>query len=239
MHQVKRKPIHPSQGTLDNEPCLPFEPAREPLLVDRDQYPDNVVVPTNHTKESGSEPGVDEMAFRHPDPRPQGSGAETRSEEAMTEKRRGNARRGGWQESTWRIVDGWWQEFLSCALGIVAFITLVVILRKSDGKPLSNWPSGITLNTVIAFLSTISRIAFIVPVTEGLAQAKWIWFKRPRPLNDFEIFNQASKGPWGSFNLLTRTKGWYVVCSIVFTSVININTGWSESWQLFYSVRQS
>jgi hypothetical protein len=115
----------------------------------------------------------------------------------------------GWKESTRRIIDGWWQEILCCALSIVSLIVLTIILRKFDNKPLPNWPSGITLNTVLACVATLCRTTLLVPVTEGLGQAKWTWFKKkPRPLRDFEAFDKASRGLGGSLTLLAHTKGW-------------------------------
>lgn len=108
-----------------------------------------------------------------------------------------------------RILKGWWQELICCVLSIASLVALVFFLRAFDGEPLPNWPSGITINTVVAFLATISRTAFVIPVTEGLSQAKWNWFKKkPRPLEDFDAFDQASRGPWGSVTLLFRTVGW-------------------------------
>ncbi|KAF5638574.1 uncharacterized protein FTJAE_5237 [Fusarium tjaetaba] len=64
--------------------------------------------------------------------------------------------------------------------------------------------------TVITCISTICRSALLIPVTEGLAQAKWVWFKQPRPLKDFEAFDKASRGLGGSLSLLSHTKGWFV-----------------------------
>lgn len=106
-------------------------------------------------------------------------------------------------------IGAWWQEILCCGISVVAFIALVVFLNAYNGKPLPKWPSGITSNAVVALLSTISRTAFVIPVAEGLSQCKWNWFKlKARPLTDFDLFDQASRGPWGSLSLLTRTKGW-------------------------------
>lgn len=106
-------------------------------------------------------------------------------------------------------VGAWLQEILCCGISVVALIVLVVILNAYNGKPLPDWPSGITINAVVALLSTISRTAFLIPVAEGLSQCKWNWFKlKARPLKDFDLFDQASRGPWGSLSLLTRTKGW-------------------------------
>jgi hypothetical protein len=46
--------------------------------------------------------------------------------------------------------------------------------------------------------------------TKGISQLKWSWFSRDRPLIDFEQFDLASRGPWGSFLLVLRLQSRYV-----------------------------
>ncbi|KAF6837147.1 hypothetical protein CPLU01_03259 [Colletotrichum plurivorum] len=99
----------------------------------------------------------------------------------------------------------------------------MVVLQRSDGQPPPDWPLGLTINTAVAALSTVSRIALAIPITEGLAQAKWAWFKkRPRPLRDFDAFEQASRGIWGSLTLVVRTKGCTLSVSHVTTDVTDL-----------------
>ena len=110
-----------------------------------------------------------------------------------------------------RFMRGWWQEFAWELLSIGSFIALVVLLRHYNDKSLPEMTLGVTLNTIVAILSTTCRAAFIVPVMEAVAQLKWIWFKkRPRPLRDFEIFDNASRGPGGSLLLMFTSKSAYV-----------------------------
>lgn len=114
-----------------------------------------------------------------------------------------------WTVHADRIFRGWWLELLCCWLSIASLAALILFLLGINHKPSPNWPSGITVNTVVASLSTVARTAFTVPVAEGLSQCKWNWFKkRPRPIEDFSLFDEASRGPWGSVCLLFRTKGW-------------------------------
>lgn len=109
-----------------------------------------------------------------------------------------------------RAVNEWWPEIFCCLLSIACLAALTHFLEVYDGQRLPDWPSGITVNTIVALLSTVARTAFTVPVAEGLSQCKWNWFKqKPRPIQDFDLFDQASRGPWGSLNLLVRTKAWY------------------------------
>ncbi|KAL0933653.1 uncharacterized protein CTRU02_210452 [Colletotrichum truncatum] len=128
--------------------------------------------------------------------------------------------------SIFYILQGWWPELVWSLVSILCLVALVTVLSSYDGKPLPNWPAGFTLNTVIAFISTVCRTAFVLPVVEGLSQYKWNWYKSPRPLADFQIFDQASRGPWGSLKLLVTTKGRIVglMSAIILVSGIATST---------------
>jgi hypothetical protein len=73
-------------------------------------------------------------------------------------------------------------------------------------QPLSKWPLALT---IINVLSKIVSAALILPISEAIGQLKWIWFNgsNSKDMFDFEIFDKASRGAWGSFLLLFRTKG--------------------------------
>jgi hypothetical protein len=68
------------------------------------------------------------------------------------------------------------------------------------------WPLGLTIVTV---LSKVASAALILPISEAIGQLKWSWFhgKESKDALDFEIFDKASRGAWGSVLLLVRTKG--------------------------------
>ncbi|KAL1967365.1 hypothetical protein VTN77DRAFT_3149 [Rasamsonia byssochlamydoides] len=102
----------------------------------------------------------------------------------------------------------WLFEVLSCLISIVALIGIVILLQRYDQQPAPQWPLGITLNTVLAFLTTVSKAAFAYPVLVALSQMKWNWYAtQKRPLSDFEAFDEASRGSLGSIKLLIATKG--------------------------------
>lgn len=48
-----------------------------------------------------------------------------------------------------------------------------------------------------------------MPISEAIGQLKWTWFhgKKSKDPFDFEIFDKASRGAWGSVLLLFRTRG--------------------------------
>jgi hypothetical protein len=102
----------------------------------------------------------------------------------------------------------WLPEILCCLLGVVCLATIVAVLNKFDGRGLTEWPLTVSLNTVVAFLTAICQVALAVPLTEGLSQLKWNSFARgEKPLVDFQIFEDAKRGPVGNAMFLCRRKG--------------------------------
>ena len=99
-------------------------------------------------------------------------------------------------------------EILSWAFSAICMTVILVVLLKYDGGHLPKWKMGLTLNAFISVLSGFAKSALLLPTAEALGQLKWNWFKREeRKMMDFEILDSASRGPWGSFVLLARTKG--------------------------------
>ncbi|KAM0421049.1 hypothetical protein ACHAPT_011120 [Fusarium lateritium] len=102
------------------------------------------------------------------------------------------------------------------------------MLQRFDGQRIPEWPLGLTINTAIALLSTMSRTAFVMPVSESVSQLKWLWYQKERPLADFQTFDDASRGPWGSLKLLVsmRKKAWFLglLPAVVLTTGILTST---------------
>jgi hypothetical protein len=53
----------------------------------------------------------------------------------------------------------------------VALIGIVIILRVFDGKRQPSW-EGVSLNSVISWISTIAKVFILMPITSGLGQLK-------------------------------------------------------------------
>ncbi|KAK4656893.1 hypothetical protein QC762_0040260 [Podospora pseudocomata] len=108
----------------------------------------------------------------------------------------------------------WLPEILAQLGGMLCLIAIFVLLWRADNRPSEEMYLGVTLNTILAFLTSLAKVAFLVPIAEGLAQLKWIWFLSPvgrpakhRPLLDFQVFDDAIRGGIGGVRLLVGFKG--------------------------------
>ncbi|KAF2439804.1 hypothetical protein P171DRAFT_318105, partial [Karstenula rhodostoma CBS 690.94] len=103
----------------------------------------------------------------------------------------------------------WLLELISWSLSAGCMAGIVGMLMGYQNKRIPDWPFGLTLNACISVLAKIASAALLLPVSEALGQLKWSWFQgdNSKKMWDFEIFDNASRGPWGSLLLLVRTKG--------------------------------
>jgi hypothetical protein len=68
--------------------------------------------------------------------------------------------------------------------------------------PLDDWAFALSPNAVVSILGAVSRASLAFAISAAMSQEKWTWFRRSaRPLIDFDRFDEASKGPWGSIRL--------------------------------------
>jgi Protein of unknown function (DUF3176) len=120
--------------------------------------------------------------------------------------------------------NNWWlSEIFATIISVLAMLTLIGILHNYNGRVVQHLRLGITLNGLVAALSTICRTALMIPVTAGISQAKWHWFS-PKAgerhlearLRDLETFDSASRGTWGSLKLLWMMRARYESISHVF-----------------------
>ncbi|KAK3328651.1 hypothetical protein B0T19DRAFT_462302 [Cercophora scortea] len=104
------------------------------------------------------------------------------------------------------LFNAWAFEFIWILVSLSSFSVILVVLLIYDGRALPRLPLNITLNTLVAFFSSLSKAAFMIPVAEAISQCKWNWFRTDKPLSDFETFDVASRGFWGSVTLLGRLR---------------------------------
>ena len=111
-------------------------------------------------------------------------------------------------------VDWWATELFFWLTAAISLAATILTLAIHENRSIPQWPLKITINTVLAILSQIASMSLIAAVAASISQLKWLWFtdKPKRPLADFEAFDDASRGPWGSALLLRRLHFRYALC---------------------------
>ncbi|KAF9888051.1 hypothetical protein FE257_009316 [Aspergillus nanangensis] len=116
----------------------------------------------------------------------------------------------------------WLLESISSILALGLLIGIAIIFWSMDNKPLSAWRGRISLNATISILTTACTTALMHGVSAFIAQSKWLHFKNgPRKLADFETFDGASRGVWGSILLLTTIK-WNLATIGAFVTILRL-----------------
>ncbi|KAK1773986.1 hypothetical protein QBC45DRAFT_459946 [Copromyces sp. CBS 386.78] len=112
------------------------------------------------------------------------------------------------QYSPWqRWGSSWFWELAGMTLSCLSLLSTLGILYFFDGKPLESWPLYFSLGTIISTLAQISRTSLAFAITPCLGQAKWNWFsQREDNVLVFRTFDEASRGPLGSLQLLWKLK---------------------------------
>lgn len=108
--------------------------------------------------------------------------------------------------SSGNVAERWSLEIFSWIISAMCMSAVIIILLYIKGKGLPNWPTSLALTVFFK----ISSAALLLPTSEALGQLKWSWIQRDSKMWDFEMFDLASRGPWGSLLLLLRTKCTYV-----------------------------
>jgi hypothetical protein len=51
------------------------------------------------------------------------------------------------------------------------------VLRHYNSTDVALWSHSWSLNSLVGLLATISQISMAVPLTSGISQFKWVWYK--------------------------------------------------------------
>ncbi|EFZ04468.2 hypothetical protein MAA_01542 [Metarhizium robertsii ARSEF 23] len=101
----------------------------------------------------------------------------------------------------------WLLEMLSTIGKLVCLAAIIAIFWNMDNKPLSAWNSIVSLNAAISILTTAHGAALMHGVGNFIGQIKWLHFKEGVDrLENLQKFDEASRGPWGSFMFLATVK---------------------------------
>lgn len=124
---------------------------------------------------------------------------------------------------------------------ISKYQVIIVVLLKYDSQVQPNWPLEATLNSFLALFTTLAKAAFMVPVCACISQSQWAWFNAngvSRPLYDFEVIDQASRGAWGSLILLWRFRFRHFVVLGALLTAISALTSPVTQLSIKYSLKE-
>lgn len=94
------------------------------------------------------------------------------------------------------------------SFSFLSFLAIVIVLAVYDQKPSPSLKWGLKLNTIISILAIASKSSLMFVVSETIGQLKWIWFRTgKRRLKSLQTFDEASRGPLGSFSVLFTHPG--------------------------------
>lgn len=96
--------------------------------------------------------------------------------------------------------------FLSASFALL--LITATVLFWMNGKSLNAWTLPIQPNSLVAIFSTVAKSALLVSIGECTSQLKWMHFDdlRPKALSQIQVFDDASRGPWGSLVLFWKTR---------------------------------
>ncbi|CAG7963955.1 unnamed protein product [Penicillium salamii] len=114
----------------------------------------------------------------------------------------------GYKRHSFWSLEGWLLELATSIVALCLLAGIIVIFIFMDGDPLSDWEVGLSPNAWISILTTACAALFMHGVSTFIGQHKWLYYmKGSHQLADLEKFDEASRGPWGSFKfLLNRLK---------------------------------
>lgn len=97
----------------------------------------------------------------------------------------------------------WWWEIASSILSLISLGLAIYLLSQVNGLALHKWPFPIQPNSLLSVLTTVGKASMLVSIASCISQLKWNHFSnRERRLNHLELFDSASRGPWGSLMFL-------------------------------------
>ncbi|BCR95402.1 DUF3176 domain-containing protein [Aspergillus luchuensis] len=101
-------------------------------------------------------------------------------------------------------AGSWTMEIASAIFSATCLILLVVFLYYVDGTDYNTWHYRLLPNTVASTIVTVAKATLLLVVSSSLSQLKYDHPNQRTPLYHIQVLDQASRGPWGSLEVLWR-----------------------------------
>ncbi|OOQ88061.1 hypothetical protein PEBR_14787 [Penicillium brasilianum] len=111
-------------------------------------------------------------------------------------------------------LDTWRFEILAWAFSVGCFVAICILLKVYENKVRPQLAYSLSLNAIISVLATGCKSALFLVVGEAVCQLKWLHFRGPRQqrLSGMQEFDNASRGPLGSINIIVSHQAKSLVC---------------------------
>ncbi|KAB8207581.1 hypothetical protein BDV34DRAFT_67357 [Aspergillus parasiticus] len=132
------------------------------------------------------------------------------------------------QDRSWssKVNDYWVWEVLFCVGSLIALVAVIVVLRIYDGSPLPEWPYGITINSVLSWITQVFTSCIVGVAAPCVSQSKWIYFSTgPRQLSEMDTYDWASRGPLGCMALMWSSRMRRVASIGAIIMILSIGVG--------------
>lgn len=108
------------------------------------------------------------------------------------------------------VIKCWLPELAGASFSLLCICAMITVLFYENGRSLSQWRlpiKNMTPNTLISLFAMLTKVSLLVPIATCISQCKWHHFESgSRPLHDLQMFDDASRGPWGALKLLFRAR---------------------------------
>lgn len=96
------------------------------------------------------------------------------------------------------FVSGWWIEIIGIVAAAGSLTGIVAILFEMNHKQPTQFPFKLELPTILSILAKVTETTIALVVATCLSQIMWMRYRsRPRPLNDFAVYDAATRGATG------------------------------------------
>lgn len=114
-----------------------------------------------------------------------------------------------WQQVYDYLQDSWALEIAACATAATLFGAELITLSFFDGRAVDSWPRFWSLNSAVAFITTVIESLLYFAVSSAIGQMKWLWFRSEENKLIWIDWLARSKTPVGALSvLLLHTKIW-------------------------------
>ncbi|XXG96790.1 hypothetical protein Hte_003081 [Hypoxylon texense] len=134
----------------------------------------------------------------------------------------------------------WWWEISATFVGIASIVGIVIFLSHIKDTLLAQWNISAQPSMIISVLATTGKSAMMIPIASCLGQYKWWRFRRPAKLEELQLLEEASRGPWGSLMLFFHLKSWEAPIALCLGLITVLATNFEPSAQqiLSFPVRE-